>query len=149
MYRLRPFFCVNLAICSTLGKSMVLIGLCCDNLLALKFNMYVSLTFWTNYLWWICLKIDVVFSLFSCNHYFKSQGLGMQNIFCWKYMKSTTVLFVLSPFNTTKVMSSLSVNLSTLFLGRLPKRLISTKCPYYLQLLTTALLESAVETEWS
>ena len=31
------------------------------------------------------------------------------------------------------VMLSRSVNLSTLFLGRLPKRLTSTKCPYFRQ----------------
>ena len=43
------------------------------------------------------------------------------------------------------VMSGLSVNLPTLFLGRLrpPKRLTSTLCTYFRQKLTTALLESA------
>ena len=43
------------------------------------------------------------------------------------------------------VMSGRSVNLPTLFLGRLrpPKRLISTLCTYFRQKLTTALLESA------
>ena len=43
------------------------------------------------------------------------------------------------------VMSGRSVNLPTLFLGRLrpPKRLTSTLCTYFRQKLTTALLESA------
>ena len=40
---------------------------------------------------------------------------------------------VLWPVNTTKVMSSQSVNLSTLFLGRPPKQLNSTKCQYFHQ----------------
>ena len=43
-------------------------------------------------------------------------------------------LFVLrfyDPVNTIKVMSSQSVNLSTLFLGRLPEWLTSTKCLYF------------------
>ena len=42
-------------------------------------------------------------------------------------------------------MSGLSVNLTTLFLGRLrpPKRLTSTLCTYFRQKLTTASLESA------
>ena len=42
-------------------------------------------------------------------------------------------------------MSGRSVNLTTLFLGRLrpPKRLTSTSCTYFGQLLTTALLEKA------
>ena len=42
------------------------------------------------------------------------------------------------------VMSGRSVNLTTLFLGRLrpPKQLISTQCPNFRQLLTNALLES-------
>ena len=42
-------------------------------------------------------------------------------------------------------MSGRSVNLTTLFLGRLrpPKRLTSTSCTNFRQLLTTALLESA------
>ena len=56
-------------------------------------------------------------------------------------------LFVLrfySPVNTIKVMLSLSVNLSTLFLGRFHKQLTSTKCSYFRQKLTTALLESTV-----
>ena len=40
-------------------------------------------------------------------------------------------------------MSGRSVNLTTLFLGRLrhPKRLTITSCTYFRQLLTTALLE--------
>ena len=46
--------------------------------------------------------------------------------------------------STTKIISSWSVNLSTLLLGKLPKRLTSTKCPYFRQ----ALLESAVGREW-
>ena len=43
------------------------------------------------------------------------------------------------------VMSGRSVNLPTLFLGRLrpPERLTSTLCTYFHQKLTTALLESA------
>ena len=43
-------------------------------------------------------------------------------------------------------MSGQSVNLPTLFLGRLrpPKRLTSTLCTYFRQKLTTALLKSAV-----
>ena len=43
------------------------------------------------------------------------------------------------------VMSGRSVNLTTLFLGRLrpPKRLTSTLCTCFRQLLTTALLESS------
>ena len=43
------------------------------------------------------------------------------------------------------VMSGRSVNLPTIFLGRLrpPKRLTSTLCTYFRQKLTTALLESA------
>ena len=43
------------------------------------------------------------------------------------------------------VMSGRSVNLPTLFLGRLrpPKRLTSTLCTYFRQKLTTVLLESA------
>ena len=43
------------------------------------------------------------------------------------------------------VMSGRSVNLPTLFLGRLrpPKQLTSTSCTYFRQKLTTALLESA------
>ena len=43
------------------------------------------------------------------------------------------------------VMSGRSVNLPTLFLGRLrpPKRLTSTLCTYFRRKLTTALLESA------
>ena len=43
------------------------------------------------------------------------------------------------------VMSGRSVNLTTLFLGRLrpPKRLTSTSCTYFCQYLTTALLEKA------
>ena len=42
-------------------------------------------------------------------------------------------------------MSERSVNLTTLFLGRLrpPKRLTSTSCTYFRQLLTNALLEKA------
>ena len=42
-------------------------------------------------------------------------------------------------------MSERSVNLTTLFLGRLrpPKRLTSTSCTYFRQELTTALLEKA------
>ena len=42
-------------------------------------------------------------------------------------------------------MSGRSVNLTTLFLGRFrpPKRLTSTSCTYFRQLLTTALLEKA------
>ena len=46
---------------------------------------------------------------------------------------------------TSMVMSGQSVNLPTLFLGRLrpPKRLTSTLCTYFRQKLTTALLESA------
>ena len=42
-------------------------------------------------------------------------------------------------------MSGRSVNLTTLFLGRLrpPKRLTSTSCTYFRQKLTTALLEKA------
>ena len=42
-------------------------------------------------------------------------------------------------------MSGRSVNLTTLFLGRLrpPKRLTSTSCTYFRQSLTTALLEKA------
>ena len=42
-------------------------------------------------------------------------------------------------------MSGRSVNLTTLFLGRLrpPKRLTSTSCTYFRQQLTTALLEKA------
>ena len=42
-------------------------------------------------------------------------------------------------------MSGRSVNLTTLFLGRLrpPKRLTSTSCAYFRQQLTTALLEKA------
>ena len=41
------------------------------------------------------------------------------------------------------VMSGWSFNLTTLFLGRLrPKRLTSTLCTYFPQYLTTALLES-------
>ena len=42
-------------------------------------------------------------------------------------------------------MSGRSVNLTTLFLGRLrpPKRLTSTSCTYFRQWLTTAFLESA------
>ena len=35
--------------------------------------------------------------------------------------------------STTTVMSRRSVNLTTLFLGRLPKRLTSTKCPSFCQ----------------
>ena len=44
-------------------------------------------------------------------------------------------IFVLRPRLTSKVMSGRSVNLSTLFLGRLrpPKRLISTSCTYFRQ----------------
>ena len=44
-----------------------------------------------------------------------------------------------------KVMSGRSVNLATLFLGSLRplKRLTSTSCTYFRQLLITALLESA------
>ena len=45
--------------------------------------------------------------------------------------------------STTIVMPRRSVNLTTLFLGKLPKRLTSTKCPSFCQKLTTALLESA------
>ena len=43
------------------------------------------------------------------------------------------------------VMSGRSVNLTTLFLGRLrpPKRLTSTKCAHFRKKLTSALLESA------
>ena len=40
---------------------------------------------------------------------------------------------VFFPDNTIMVMSNQSVNLSTLFLGRLPKRLASTKGPYFYQ----------------
>ena len=43
---------------------------------------------------------------------------------------------VLQPSQPIKVMASMvswSVNLSTLFLGMLPKQLTSTKCPYFCQ----------------
>ena len=45
------------------------------------------------------------------------------------------VLFVLRPRYTAEFMSGLSVNLTTLFLGRLrpPKRLTSTWCTYFRQ----------------
>ena len=54
------------------------------------------------------------------------------------------------PVNTIKVMSSRLVNLLTLFLGRLrpPESLSSTKCTYFRQYVTNALLESAVGREW-
>ena len=48
---------------------------------------------------------------------------------------------------TIKVMSSRSINLSTLFLGRLPK-LTSTKCPYFLPVFDNCPLETAVGREW-
>ena len=49
----------------------------------------------------------------------------------------------------TTVLSSLSVNLTTLFLGRLPKQLTSTKwITSFRQYLTNALLESAEWREW-
>ena len=41
------------------------------------------------------------------------------------------VLRFYDPVNIIKVMSSRLANQSTLFLGRLPKRLTSTKCPYF------------------
>ena len=52
---------------------------------------------------------------------------------------------VLRPRWTSKIMSGRSVNLTTLFLGRLrpPKRLTSTSCAYFRQQLTTVPLESA------
>ena len=40
---------------------------------------------------------------------------------------------IYGPVNTIKVMLSRAIKLSTLFLGRLPKRLSSTKCPYFHQ----------------
>ena len=48
------------------------------------------------------------------------------------------------------VMSGLTLNLTTFFLGRLgpPKRLTSTKCTYFSQQLTTALLKSEGEIMW-
>ena len=54
-------------------------------------------------------------------------------------------IVVLRPLLTSKVMSGRSVNLTTLFLGRLrpPKRLTSTSCTYFRQELTTALLEKS------
>ena len=58
------------------------------------------------------------------------------------------VLRFYGPVNIIMVMSSQSVNISTLFLGRLPKQLTSTKCPYFWQQLTTAQLESVVGKEW-
>ena len=48
------------------------------------------------------------------------------------------------------MMSGRSVNLTTLFLGRRRppiKRLTIKKCPYFYQLLTTALLESVMGDE--
>ena len=50
--------------------------------------------------------------------------------------------------STITVMSKWSINLTTLFLGRLPKQLTSTKCSSFRQYLTTAPLESAVGREW-
>ena len=56
-------------------------------------------------------------------------------------------VLVLCPRSTCKVMSGRSINLTTLFLGRLrpPKRLhvTSASCTYFRQSVTTALLEPA------
>ena len=54
-------------------------------------------------------------------------------------------IVVLRPRKTSKAMSGWPDNLTTLFRGRLgpPKRLTSTSCTYFRQLLTTAPFESA------
>ena len=56
---------------------------------------------------------------------------------------SVCCIVVLRPRCTSKVMSGRSVNLTTLFIGRLrpPKRLTSTSCTYFRQKLTTASLK--------
>ena len=56
-------------------------------------------------------------------------------------------IVVLRPRYISKVMSGRSVNLTTLFLGRLrpPKRLTSTSCTYFRQQLTTSLFEKAID----
>ena len=63
----------------------------------------------------------------------------------WMLLLLLFCVVVLRPWYTSKVMSGRSVNLTTLFLGRLrpPKRLTSTSCIYLCQLLTTAPLETA------
>ena len=60
-------------------------------------------------------------------------------------IKLLLLLLLLYSWYTSKVMSGRSVNIITLFLGRLgpPKRLTSTSCTYFRQKLTTAPLESA------
>ena len=71
------------------------------------------------------------------------QGYARKGIHDSFSMQTGFVLRFNGPVITIKVMSSRSVNLSTLSLDRLPKRLICTTCPYFCQLLTTALFESA------
>ena len=71
----------------------------------------------------------------------------------WRTKEVFVCFFVLrfyGPVNTVKVMSSWSVNLATLFLGRRPKRLTSIKFPYLRQYLTTVLhvFVSAVWRAW-
>ena len=60
--------------------------------------------------------------------------------FVWRFWLEFTLFFHLDlfvclrfcgPVNAIKVVLSWSVNLSTLFLGRLPKWLTGTKCPYF------------------
>ena len=52
-----------------------------------------------------------------------------------RWTRGISVVVVLRPRQTSKVMSGRSVNLTTLFLGRLrpPKRLTSTSCTYFRQ----------------
>ena len=71
----------------------------------------------------------------------------------WRTKEVFVCFFVLrfyGPVNTVKLMSSWSVNLATLFLGRRPKRLTSIKFPYLRQYLTTVLhvFVSAVWRAW-
>ena len=58
------------------------------------------------------------------------------SVFVWYDYRPMIGLFDLwfyGPFNTLRSCRAWSVILSTLFLGRLLKRLTSTKCPYFLQ----------------
>ena len=74
-----------------------------------------------------------------CLEQYENTLKSMEKLILWKYFRSLIVydccIVVLRPRLTSKVMSGRSVNLTTLFLGRLrpPKRLTSTSCTYFRQ----------------
>ena len=64
-----------------------------------------------------------------CNVILNSPGGTIVGYICLFFF----VLRFYGPVKTIKVMSSRSVNISTLFPGRLPKSLTSIKCKYFCQ----------------